>query len=232
MGEMPILSGMVFCADCGAKLYQVRHRDWTHEQEHMVCATYRKKGKHICTSHQIRNSVIEELLLSGIREITGYVQDNESEFVEMITKKSKAETDRGLREAKRELDQSQTRIRKLDDIIQKLYEDNVDGKISDERFMKLSETYENEQTELKDRIKELHDFIEHEQESALNTDSFIRLVKKYTDVQELNAEIIREFVDKIYIYKAERIGGKKVQHIKILWNCIGEFIPPVKEKTA
>ena len=176
--------------------------------------------------------VIEEFLLSGIREITAYVRGHENEFVEMITKKSKAETDRGLREAKRELDQSLTRIRKLDDIIQKLYEDNVDGKISDERFMKLSETYENEQTELTDRIKELQDYIEHEQESALNTDSFIRLVKKYMDVQELNAEIIREFVDKIYIYKAERIGGKKVQHIKILWNCIGEFIPPAKEKTA
>ena len=232
MGEMPILSGMVFCADCGAKLYQVRHRGWTHDQEHMVCATYRKKGKEICSSHQIRNVVIEDFLLTGIREITGYVQSHENEFVEMITKKSKAEADRGLREAKRELEQSKARIRKLDDIIKKLYEDNVEGKISDERFMKLSENYESEQIGLKDRITELQEFIEHEQEAAVNTDSFIRFVKKYTDVQELNAEIIREFVDKIYIYKAERIGGKKVQHIKIMWNCIGEFIPPVKEKKA
>lgn len=88
-------------------------------------------------------------------------------------------------------------------------------------FMKLSETCEAEQTDLKDRITKLQDFIDHEQEAAVNTDSFIRLVKKHTDVQELNAEIIREFVDKIYIYKAERIGGKKGQHIKILWNCIG-----------
>jgi predicted RNase H-like nuclease (RuvC/YqgF family) len=199
---------------------------------HVRPVTVSKKGKHICTSHQIRNSVIEELLLSGIREITGYVRENEAEFVEMITKKSKAETDRGLHEAKRELDQSQTRIRKLDDIIQKLYEDNVDGKISDDRFMKLSESYENEQAELKDRIAELQGFISNEQESAINTDRFIRLVKKYTDVQELNAEIIREFVEKIYIYKAERVGGKKVQKIKIVWNCIGDFMPPVKEKTA
>ena len=198
----------------------------------MVCATYRKKGKEVCPSHQIRNMVIEDFLLTSIREITGYVQSHENEFVEMITKKSKAETDRGLREAKRELEQSKARIRKLDDIIKKLYEDNVDGKISDERFMKLSKTYEAEQTGLKDRITKLQDFINHEQEAAVNTDSFIKLVKKYTDVQELSAEIIREFVDKIYIYKAERIGGKKVQHIKTLWNCIGEFIPQVKEKKA
>lgn len=66
----------------------------------------------------------------------------------------------------------------------------------------------------------------------MNTDCFIRLVKKYTDVQELNAEIIREFVDKIYIYKAERIDGKRIQKIKILWNCIGEFMPPKKEKNG
>ena len=151
------------------------------------------------------------------------VQSHENEFVEMITKKSKAETDRGLREAKRELDQSHTRIRKLDDIIQKLYEDNVDGKISDEHFMKLSETYENEQAELKDRITELQDFILNEQESAKNTDRFIKLVKKYTDVQELNAEIIREFVEKIYIYKAERIGGKKVQKIKKSYGTVSEI---------
>lgn len=72
----------------------------------------------------------------------------------------------------------------------------------------------------------------NKQESAVNTDCFIRLVKKYTDVQELNAEIIREFVDKIYIYKAERIDGKRIQKIKILWNCIGEFMPPKKEKNG
>lgn len=74
MGEMPILSGMVFCADCGAKLYQVRHRGWNHEQEHMVCATYRKKGKEVCSSHQIRNCVLEELLLDGIRSVTAFAR--------------------------------------------------------------------------------------------------------------------------------------------------------------
>ena len=67
MGEMPILSGMVYCADCGAKLYQVRSKGWKHDKKHMVCATYRKKGKHICTSHQIRNVVIEELLLDDLQ---------------------------------------------------------------------------------------------------------------------------------------------------------------------
>ena len=98
--------------------------------------------------------------------------------------------------------------------------------------MKRSETYENEQAELKDRITELQDFISNEQESAVNTDRFIRLVKKYTDVQELNAEIIREFVEKIYIYKAERIGGKKVQKIKNRMELYRRFHTVSKGKTG
>lgn len=235
MGEMPILSGMVFCADCGAKLYQVRYRGWTHEQEHMVCATYRKKGKEICSSHQIRNCVLEELLLDGIRSVTAFARDHEDEFVEMVTKKKRAEVDRSLRDGKRELEQTQTRIRKLDDIIQHLYEDNLEGKISDERFVKLSENYENEQKTLEARVSELRRMIASEQESNVNVGRFLDLVRKYTDIRELTAEVIREFVERIYVHQAERINGKKVQRIRIVWNCIGELTPPMpthKKETA
>lgn len=115
MGEMPLLSGMVFCADCGKKLYQVRGRNLP-QKEYMVCSTYRKiKGG--CSSHQIRNEVIEELLLDGIQTVTAYVREHEVEFIELITKKSQAELDRSLKDGKRELEQAQSRIRKLDEII-------------------------------------------------------------------------------------------------------------------
>jgi len=234
MGEMPILSGMLFCADCGAKLYQVRHRGWEHEQEHFVCATYRKvKGG--CSSHQIRNVVVEDLLLDGIRRMTAYAREHEAEFVEMVTRRKRAEVDRSLRDGKRELEQAQIRIRKLDEIIQRLYEDNVEGKISDERFVKLSENYENEQKTLEGRVTELRGMIASEQEANVNVDRFLSLVRKYTDIQELTAEIIREFVEKIYVHKAERIDGKRVQRIRIVWNCIGELTLPTseqEEKTA
>ena len=158
MGEMPTLSGMVFCADCGAKLYQVRGRNLP-QSEYMVCATYRKRGKEVCSSHQIRNSVIEEFLLDGIRSMTAYVREHEDEFVEMVTMLSKAETEKALRDEKRELEQAQTRVRKLDAIIQRLYEDNVEGKISDERFAKMSENYESEQKSLERRIIEIRSSI-------------------------------------------------------------------------
>lgn len=152
MGEMPILSGMVYCADCGAKMYQVRANGWTHDKEHLVCATYRKKGKHLCPSHQIRNVVIEEILLAQLKEVTAYAREHESEFVEMITQSSAKAADREIRESKKEYEQAKARISKLDILIQRLYEDNVEGKISDERFMKMTATYEAEQKQLESRV--------------------------------------------------------------------------------
>lgn len=230
MGEMPLLSGMMFCADCGNKLYQVRGRGWKHEKEYFVCATYRKiKGG--CSSHQIRNAVVEELLLDGIRRVTAFARDCEDEFVEMVTKKTRSELDKSMRDSKRELEQAQARIAKLDEIIQKLYEDNIEGKISDERFTKMTANYEAEQQTLEKRVTELKSIMTEEKESALNVDHFLTLVRKYTDIKELTAEIIREFVEKIYVYKAERIDGRRVQRIKIVWNCIGEFDPPVSTST-
>jgi site-specific DNA recombinase len=231
MGEMPLLSGMMFCADCGNKLYQVRGRGWKHEKEYFVCATYRKiKGG--CSSHQIRNAVVEELLLDGIRRVTAFARDCEDEFVEMVTKKTRSELDKSMRDSRRELEQAQARIAKLDEIIQKLYEDNIEGKISDERFTKMTANYEAEQQTLEKRVTELKSIMTEEKESALNVDHFLTLVRKYTDIKELTAEIIREFVEKIYVYKAERIDGRRVQRIKIVWNCIGEFDPPVSTSTT
>ncbi len=231
MGEMPLLSGMMFCADCGNKLYQVRGRGWKHEKEYFVCATYRKiKGG--CSSHQIRNAVVEELLLDGIRRVTAFARDCEDEFVEMVTKKTRSELDKSMRDSRRELEQAQARIAKLDEIIQKLYEDNIEGKISDERFTKMTANYEAEQQTLEKRVTELKSIMTEEKESALNVDHFLTLVRKYTDIKELTAEIIREFVEKIYVYKAERIDGRRVQRIKIVWNCIGEFEPPVSTSTT
>ena len=226
MGEMPILSGMLFCADCEAKLYQVRHRGWTHDKEHFVCATYRKvKGG--CSSHQIRNVVVEDLLLDGIRNITAFARDHEDEFVQMVTDKTRAEVNKNLRDARKELEQAELRIKKLDGIIRKLYEDNIDGKVSDERFAKMTSSYEDEQRTLEFQINKLKSTITTESERTANADAFLKLVRKYTDLQELNAEIIREFVEKIYVYKAEKTPtGRRTQKVKIIWNCIGEFKPP------
>ena len=234
MGEMPVLSGMLFCADCGAKLYQVRARGWTHEQEHFVCATYRKiKGG--CTSHQIHNVQVEEILLKKLREITSYAREHEDEFVKLVTKQNEKELDRKLRDSHKELEQAKARIAKLDTIVQRLYEDNIDGKISDERFSRMSATYEEEQKQLESRSAELQHFIDSSKEQRLNVDSFLSLVKRYTDITELTAEIIHTFVERIEVFQPEKVPGTRMkkQTIVIIWNFIGAVdIPEEARKTA
>ena len=225
MGEMPILSGMVFCADCGKKLYYVRGRNMT-QKPYMVCSTYRNiRGG--CTSHSVTIPAIEECLLDGIRSLTAYARKNENDFVELVMQKKRSDLSRSLRDEKRELDQAQTRIRKLDEIIRQLYEDKIEGRISDERFSKLTDGYELEQKSLESRASEIRSHIASENEATVNVNYFLSLVRKYSDVQSLSGEIVREFVEKIYVSQAETIDGERCQKIKIVWNCIGEFTPPI-----
>lgn len=164
-----------------------------------------------------------------------YAREYEEEFVQLVTGQNEKELDRQLRDSHRELEQTKDRIAKLDSIIQRLYEDNIDGKISDERFSKMSATYEEEQKQLKSRSVELQQFINSSKEQRLNVDSFLSLVRKYTDITELTAEIIRTFVERIEVQQPEKVPGTrtKKQTIAIIWNFIGTVdIPEQARKTA
>lgn len=222
MGEMPVLSGIVCCADCGAKMYQVRCSTMK-QKEYLVCASYRKKSKRTCSSHQIKNEVLEQLILADIQRIISFVKENETEFIEMVSNKSKQDSDKLLKSSRKELETAKERIDKLDNIIIHLYEDNVEGKISDDRFKKLTDAYETEQASLTERIKTLEATINTTNEEFTNIESFIKLVKKYTHIEKLDCEILRTFVDKVLVYQAEKIDGKKVQKIKIIYNFIGDI---------
>lgn len=231
LGEMPVLSGMVFCADCGAKFYEHRLKDRP-GQDHMNCSTYTKRkvqapnGARLCSNHDIRDAVIEKILLEEIRGITAFARQNEKEFLKLVMSKSKAEMNKSLKSARREVEQASARIDRLDEIIRKLYEDRVDGTITPERFAKMSETYEAEQKTLKARVAELQGEIDTEESTACDAEQFLKTVRKYTDIQTLTSEIVREFVEKIYVHKAEMVDGRRVQKIRIVWNCIGEFTTP------
>lgn len=224
MGEMPALSGMVYCADCGRKLYQVRCSTMK-QKKYMVCSGYRKiKGA--CTSHQIRNEVIENLLLEKLQSLLSFIGRHEATFVRLATEQSQEEMNRSLRDGKRELEQATARMHKLDAIIQQLYEDNIDGKISDDRFAKMTASYEQEQAELDARIAELHVLLDAAKAKSDGIDSFLKVVRGRTEITELTPTIIREFVDKIYVHQAVDFEGQRIQQIDIAWNFIGIFDPP------
>ena len=226
LGDMGMLAGLMYCGDCGAKMYQVRAQGWTHDKEYFTCATYRKKTGN-CTSHQIRNVVIEQIVLQQLQRIFKYAKECEAEFVATITQRQKAERGRALRESRRELEQAKDRTEKLDTIIQRLYEDNISGKISDERYAKMAASYEAEQRELEARIDELNTYIDAEMEMTENIASFLRQVQKYTEITELNATIVHEFIEKIVVYKATQDdAGHRIQHIRIYYNFLGDVEIP------
>lgn len=230
-GEMPVLSGMLFCADCGRKLYQVRGAGWAHKKEYFVCSTYRKK-KGGCSSHQIRNIVVEKLLLQQIQAVTAFARNHEDEFVTLVTQKSERELDKQIRDSRKELEQAKARIAKLDTIIQKLYEDNLEGKISDERFSKMTAAYEDEQAQLEERVSVLQETIDNAKSQVGNVDRFLALVRRYTDITELDAEIIRTLVKRVVVYKADKSSGRRRQCIDVEFNFIGKVILPENGKTA
>ncbi|MDO4568648.1 MAG: recombinase family protein, partial [Clostridia bacterium] len=232
MGEMGVFSGMMYCADCGSKLYQVRANGWTHDKEYFVCAAYRKK-KGSCSSHQIRNVVIEELVLDDLKKVISFAKEHEREFVELVKKDSESKHASEMRLAQKEYEQGQLRIAALDKIMQRLYEDHVMEKISEERFRRMSADYEVEQKALLERAAVLKAMLNAAKEQALNIDRFLSRVRSYTEITELDSEIIREFIEKIIVYKAEKVDGVRTQRIQIVYNCIGAVnIPKTHEKTA
>ena len=222
IGEPSILSGMLYCAGCGKKMYLLRRKLQKRELDKFVCSSYRK-GRTDCKSHFIHNVAIENILLKAIRNVVIYAQEHEDELATLLMKKSRTTADKALKSAKKEIEQAESRMKKLDTLIQRLYEDNVEGKISDERFTKLTATYEAEQHTLMARVKELKALIGKEAEATANVNAFLSIVKKYTDISKLTAEVIREFIEKVYISHPEKVNGKNIQEVCIVWNCIGEF---------
>lgn len=229
--EPSILSGMLYCGDCGHKMYVKRKRAKGPENDAFVCSQYRHSTG-TCTSHQIRDKVVKQIVLDDLRRVTAFAREHEDEFVRIVMKQSESDTDRDLRRQRKELEDAQNRMNRLDTIVSKLYEDNLDGKISDERFTRMSAGYDNEQKELEKRIDELKAAIDEEEQQTVDIERFLALVRKYTDLQELTAEIVREFIEKIYVYQTQTINGHRVRRIKIVYNCIGAFTAPEQEKTV
>ena len=216
-----MFSGLAYCADCGARLYHCRTASWTHEQECYTCATYRnKKG---CSAHYIRAVVLEQLVLQNLQRVVAYAQEDEDEFVRRIMENKMALQRTEQEKAKRKLEKQERRYNELDTIIQRLYEDHVVGKLSEERFAKLSEGYEQEQAALKQSIEDLSAIVHAAQTQAVNVQSFLKIVKKYTQPTELTPALLREFVEKIVVHAPDKSSGHRVQRIDVHDNFIGEI---------
>ena len=222
MGEMPMFSGILYCADCGKKLSFHRRANDPDTKHNFVCSNYRS-DTHNCSMHYIRNVVVEQLVLENLREVVSYVKAYEDEFVQMVMDADIKQKSKELAKKKRVLSDKEKRYTQLDGLFQRIYEDNVSGKLSDERFVKLSQGYEAEQKDLQSEIEALRMELSQEEQQSVNVKSFLFTVKKYTEIPELTSEIVHEFIDRIIVHEADKSSGKRIQEIEIIYSHIGVF---------
>ncbi len=225
-GKKSIFSGLLFCNDCGKKMYFQSPVIDLNAKDHYRCSSY-KKNISLCTSHWITDEVLQVLVLENIQKVVSYMKNFEDLFIkEQLAKSSKDEL-KQISKNKKELEQAKKRIVEIDNLFMHIYEDNISGKLTDERFRNLSFNYDKEQQELKTKIEQLSKEIGNTEKKTTDLSHFISNVKKYTEITELTPEILNELIEKILIHQAEKINGKKVQEIDIYYRGVGIISFPV-----
>lgn len=248
VGEANPFTGLLYCADCGAKMYNHRGgagraRNWKGElngkrrpdRDEYNCSTYnlsRQSYDKQCSQHYIRTEVVRKLVLETIKAVSDYVITNEEEFINRIYSSSRDKQKESIKSLKRKIAQDTKRVNELNMLMKKLYEDNISGKLSDKRFEFMLSEFENEQDTLEISMENAKAEIEKYESDTVRADKFIELVKRYTDFSELTTPMLNEFVEKILVHEADYSSGERVQEVEIYLNFIGKFELPIKEPTA
>ena len=224
-GERSMFSGLLVCADCGSNLH-FHFNQGNPEIKYFNCSNYKGNRGTCGSTHYVRVDFLEQVVLGEIRRLTKYAGLYEDDFLKEVIGHSRQaeETERRLKE--KELKSLLARDDELDGLFERIYEDNVSGKLSDDRFAKMSRRYEEEQKELSEKIKKLRSEIEKQSSRATSTDMFVSIVRKYTRARKLTPRMLNELVEKIEVYNAERIDGEWVQRLRIHYNCVGEMNIP------
>ncbi len=219
-GEKNMFSGLLRCADCGKNLWY-HFNQGNPEIKYFNCSNYKGNRGTCASTHYVRVDFLEQVVLGEIRRLTQFASRYETEFVKAAIGQSQQSIEAERQAKQRELKALQKRDAELDTLFEKIYEDNVSGKITDERFSKMSAKYEAEQAELAERLKALKAELETETDKSMSTDMFIARVRKYTRAKKLTQRMLNELVDYIEVHHAEKIDGVHVQRLKIHYNCVG-----------
>ena len=237
LGEANPLTGLVFCADCGAKIYNHRSRGTeskAYPYDVFECSTYKLAGQKrsaACWGHHISTKALRTLILDTIRTVSTFAISDRDAFLEKVRSASQLRQAEAAKETKRRLNKEKKRISELDTIIKKLYESFAVGRITGERFDSLLAEYEAEQKTLTASVSEMETQMSAFAEDTDRARQFLELAKKYTDFSELTTPMINEFVEKIIVHAPEKIDGDRVQEVEIYLRFIGRFELPVTELT-
>lgn len=226
-----LFSGLLYCADCGSKLHFATGKNMTPQQDCYRCSRY-KSNTGDCTMHFIREETLKLFVLQRIFDVTALFFDDAMAFEEAARKQRFQEAEKEAKKRKREITQAEKRIAELDRIFKRIYEDDISGTISHERFLKLSADYEAEQKELTEHVKTWRDAVEAFEQDQADFASFAAIVRKYVGIRELTPTIVNEFVKKIIVHAPDKSSGHRRQKIELVWNFIGEVNLPGDDQTV
>ena len=195
-------------------------------KDHYRCSSY-KHDTSLCTSHYISDKILQVIVLENIQRVISYIKSYEDLFIQEQLAKSTQDELKHISKNKKEVEKAKNRVIEIDNLFMHIYEDNVSGKITDDRFRNLSFNYDKEQKELKLRIEQLSKEINNTEKKDTDITQFISNVKKYTEITELTPEILNELIEKILVHQAEKVNGKKVQEIDIYYRGVGIISFPV-----
>ena len=226
-----LFSGLLYCADCGSKLHFATGKNMTPQQDCYRCSRY-KSNTGDCTMHFIREETLKLFVLQRIFDVTALFFDDAMAFGEAAKKQRFQEAEKEAKKRRREIAQAEKRIGELDRIFKRIYEDDISGTISHERFLKLSADYEAEQKELTEQVKAWRDAVETFEQDQADFASFAAIVRKYVGIRELTPTIVNEFVKKIIVHAPDKSSGHRRQKIELVWNFIGEVNLPGAAQTV
>ncbi|WP_130869388.1 recombinase family protein [Intestinimonas massiliensis (ex Afouda et al. 2020)] len=226
-----LFSGLLYCADCGSKLHFATGKNMTPQQDCYRCSRY-KSNTGDCTMHFIREETLKLFVLQRIFDVTALFFDDAMAFEEAARKQRFQEAEKEAKKRRREIAQAEKRIAELDRIFKRIYEDDISGAISHERFLKLSADYEAEQRELTEQVKTWREAVETFEQDQADFASFAAIVRKYVGIRELTPTIVNEFVKKIIVHAPDKSSGHRRQKIELVWNFIGEVNLPGDDQTV
>ncbi len=221
-GEVQIFSGLLRCSDCGSALTYAGKKKGNTRKGEYSCWFYKTHGREYCSSHFITYDNIYNIVLGDIRTNARLAERFEDRYLKKLLDVDSIKQKKQLEKDKKEIEDLKNRISDLDKIIKKLYEDNALGKITDKRFASLSGEYEKEQQELTEKLDSLREKVQSVKENANKAQQFLGFIRKYTDIETLDAKILNELIDKIEVHhKTVNEAGEKVQNIEIYYKFVG-----------
>lgn len=224
-GEKNMFSGLLVYADCGHNLhYHFNQRN--PDIRYFNCSNYKGNRGTCPSTHYIRVDFLEKVVLGEIRRLTQFASRYESAFVEAVIGHSRQIITNGLNSKRREVNSLNARDKEIDGLFERIYEDNLAGKISDDRFRRMSRRYEDEQQGILERVKVLKAELAKADSQTMTSDMFIATVRKYTRTRKLTPRMLTELIEYIEVHHAEKIDGVHVQKIRIHYNCVGSIEIP------